>query len=83
MCSTTSCSTRADTSATACVLPRAGAVTRQKALQDALPIARQLGIDRALVTCDEDNTASRATIEGNGGVHEDSRDGKRRYWINT
>lgn len=54
-----------------------------KALQDALPIARQLGIDRALVTCDEDNTASRATIEGNGGVHEDSRDGKRRYWINT
>ena len=50
------------------------------ALADALPIARELGISRkALVTCDEDNPAgSRATIEKNGGVDEDTRNGKRR-----
>lgn len=53
------------------------------ALRDALPIAASLGIERALVTCDEANTASRATIEGNGGVYEDSRAGKRRYWLTT
>jgi len=53
------------------------------ALHDALPIAASLGIERALVTCDETNTASRATIEGGGGVYEDSRAGKRRYWIST
>ena len=54
-----------------------------QALKDALPIARQLGIRRALVTCDEDNAASRATIEKNGGIYEDSRNAKRRYWIDT
>lgn len=51
------------------------------ALAAALPIARDLGITRALLTCDEDNAGSRATIERNGGVYEDSRNGKRRYWI--
>jgi predicted acetyltransferase len=54
-----------------------------QALADALPIARELGIPRVLVTCSEDNTGSRATIEKNGGTYEDSRNGKRRYWINT
>ncbi|WP_186760547.1 GNAT family N-acetyltransferase [Arthrobacter alpinus] len=54
-----------------------------KALNDALPVARELGISRVLVTCDEDNAGSRATIEKNSGVYEDSRNGKRRYWINT
>ena len=52
-----------------------------KALAHALPIARELGITRVLLTCDEDNFASRATIEKNGGAYEDSRNGKRRYWI--
>lgn len=47
----------------------------------ALPEARALGLDRVLLTCDEDNTGSRLTIEGNGGVYEDSRNGKRRYWV--
>ena len=51
------------------------------ALHDAFPIARELGIERALLTCDEDNIGSRRTIEKNGGVYEDSREGKRRYWI--
>jgi len=51
------------------------------ALANALPIARELGIARILLTCDEDNAGSRATIEKNGGVYEDSRNGKRRYWF--
>ncbi|MGO4188971.1 GNAT family N-acetyltransferase [Pseudarthrobacter sp. TAF60_1] len=51
------------------------------ALAAALPIARGLGITRALLTCDETNTGSRATIERNGGLYEDTRNGRRRYWI--
>ncbi|PNI09167.1 GNAT family N-acetyltransferase [Arthrobacter sp. AFG7.2] len=54
-----------------------------KALADALPIARELGIPRVLLTCDEDNAGSRATIERNGGLYEDTRNGKRRYWIDN
>lgn len=54
-----------------------------QALADALPVARDLGISRALLTCDEDNAGSRATIEKNGGSYEDTRNGKRRYWIDT
>ncbi|MDQ0662805.1 putative acetyltransferase [Arthrobacter ulcerisalmonis] len=54
-----------------------------KALADALPLARALGIERVLLTCDEDNAGSRATIEKNGGRYEDTRNGKRRYWINN
>ena len=53
------------------------------ALANALPIARELGIARILLTCDEDNAGSRATIEKNGGIYEDSRNGKRRYWIGS
>lgn len=51
-----------------------------RALQLALERAGVLGIERALVTCDEDNIASRQTIESNDGAYEDSRRGKRRYW---
>jgi predicted acetyltransferase len=51
------------------------------ALAAALPMARDLGIGRALLTCDETNVGSRATIERNGGVYEDTRNGKRRYWL--
>lgn len=54
-----------------------------RALGLAVQRAAELGIDRALVTCDEDNLASARTIEHNGGVYEDSRNGKRRYWIAT
>jgi predicted acetyltransferase len=52
-------------------------------LATALPVARRLGIDSALLTCDEDNAASRKVIEANGGVFEDMRDGKLRYWVPT
>jgi len=58
---------------------REGHATRALAL--ALDEARSRGIDRALVTCDETNTASARTIESQGGALEDTRDGVRRYWI--
>lgn len=57
-------------------------------LQLALRIAcDKLGIDRVLVTCDDDNVGSIRTIEKNGGVLENVITGpdlhkpKRRYWI--
>ncbi|MFG2368283.1 GNAT family N-acetyltransferase [Streptomyces mirabilis] len=55
------------------------------ALGAVLPEARALGLDRVLVTCDDDNVASARSIERNGGVLEDVRTTnagiKRRYWI--
>jgi len=47
------------------------------------PVAARLGIDPALVTCDLDNTGSRKVIEANGGVLEDQRGGKLRFWVAT
>jgi len=44
-----------------------------------LPVARSLGIDQALLTCDEDNLASHRVIEANGGVLADRDGGKVRY----
>ena len=52
-------------------------------LRAALPIAAGLGIRRALVTCDHDNIGSRKVIEACGGVFEDRRADKLRYWIDT
>ena len=67
----------------AAVIPEAGLATW--ALGAVLPRARELGMDRVLLTCDEVNGASALTIERNGGVLEDVRDTelgrKRRYWI--
>lgn len=48
-----------------------------------LPRAAAIGIEKALVTCDADNIASRKVIEANGGVLEDERDGKLRYRVPT
>lgn len=53
------------------------------ALRQTLELAAEMGMERVLLTCDEDNAASRATIEGVGGEYEDSRAGKRRYWVPT
>ena len=48
-------------------------------------LAKELGIDRALVTCDKNNPASAKTILRCGGVLEDERleNGElvQRYWI--
>jgi predicted acetyltransferase len=52
-------------------------------LKGALPWARDLGIDPALVTCDDDNVGSILVIEAAGGVMEDVRGTKRRYWVPT
>ncbi|RRR98574.1 GNAT family N-acetyltransferase [Glycomyces terrestris] len=52
-------------------------------LAAALPHAAALGIDRALVTCDASNTASRKVIERNGGVLEDQRGTTLRYLVPT
>jgi len=54
-----------------------------RALALGLDRAADLGVERALVTCDLDNEASRRTIVRNGGVFEDERKGKKRYWIDT
>ncbi len=54
-----------------------------EALRQAIPLARAHGIPRLLITCLETNTASRTVIERNRGVYEDSRNGTRRYWIDT
>jgi predicted acetyltransferase len=52
-------------------------------LRAALPVARDLGIDAALVTCDVANVASRKVIESNGGLFEAERGGKLLYWVPT
>ncbi|MCP2014915.1 putative acetyltransferase [Deinococcus sp. HSC-46F16] len=57
------------------------------ALRLALERARELGLERVLVTCDVDNLGSRRVIEANGGVLEyegrvpDHPAPLRRYWI--
>jgi predicted acetyltransferase len=56
-------------------------------LKQSLPIAASLGIKKALITCDTDNTGSIAIIERCGGIFErttnepDLEIQKRRYWI--
>jgi predicted acetyltransferase len=56
-------------------------------LRQSLVIVRSYGVDRVLVTCDDDNVGSAAVIERCGGVFESrvesSRGGEtmRRYWI--
>lgn len=52
-------------------------------LRQGLQVAKSKNIKRALVTCDENNAASRAVILANGGVLEDIRGGKERYWIDV
>jgi predicted acetyltransferase len=56
-------------------------------LELALPLARQLGLQRVLLTCDDNNHGSIRIIEKNGGVLESKRllaadkPLKRYYWI--
>jgi predicted acetyltransferase len=59
----------------------------QEMLTQGLARARSMGLERVLLTCDEDNLASRRTIEKAGAEYEDSYVNpentirKRRYWI--
>ena len=71
-----------------CVLPdyrRRGYAT--EILRQSLTVIRALGVDRVLVTCDDDNAGSIAVIEGCGGELDSvtsatsSQPPKRRYWI--
>lgn len=70
-----------------CVCPahrRRGYAT--EILRQSLVVVWRLGLERALVTCDESNAGSAAVIERCGGVLEDVRMNPhgtpiRRYWI--
>ncbi|MDD9901705.1 MAG: GNAT family N-acetyltransferase [Alphaproteobacteria bacterium] len=56
-------------------------------INEGLRVARELGHDRALITCNDDNIGSIRLIEGAGGVLEDKimpADAdvlRRRYWV--
>ena len=56
-------------------------------LQQSLVVARAHGVDRVLVTCDDDNVGSATVIERCGGVRDadlplvPGDPPKRRYWI--
>jgi predicted acetyltransferase len=56
-------------------------------LRQSLIVARAAGVERVLVTCDEDNVGSATVIERCGGVFDGMADQpgglarKRRYWI--
>jgi predicted acetyltransferase len=59
----------------------------QSMLRQSLPVARGLGLDRLLLTCDDTNLASARVIESCGGQLEnkvpDCESGidRRRYWV--
>jgi predicted acetyltransferase len=58
-------------------------------LRQSLVVVRSIGVERVLVTCDDDNVGSATVIERCGGVFESLTENtenpngapKRRYWI--
>lgn len=55
-------------------------------LAECLTQAASIGLNRVLITCDEDNLASEGVIRKAGGIYEDTRDEpnsrpKKRFWI--
>ena len=57
-------------------------------LKLALPKARELGIEKALLVCSKSNVVSRKIIEKNGGVFENEIENKQgilklRFWVPT
>ena len=56
-------------------------------LKTALPMCRELGIDKVLITCIKGNEGSKRTILNNGGIYEstvyepDEKIELERYWI--
>lgn len=70
------------------VLPRfRGKGYATQMLKEALEICRGLGLEKVLVTCNEDNDISARVIMNRGGVYDgvyDPKDGsskKKRFWI--
>ena len=62
----------------------------KRALALLLPHCRAEGLARVLVTCDDDNVASRRVIEANGGIFDGTEPHpfvagklKLRFWIET
>lgn len=62
----------------------------KRALALLLPYCSEEGLRRVLITCDEDNIASRRVIEANGGVFDGTEPHpftagklKLRYWVAT
>lgn len=59
----------------------------KRMLKEALPLCRELGLKKVLITCLEENAGSEKTILANGGIYESTvfepDIGKRmkRYWI--
>lgn len=67
-----------------CVLPEhRGRGYATEILRQSLVLVRDTGVERALLTCDEDNAASRLVIERCGGEFESGDGQNRRYWIDT
>lgn len=56
-----------------------------QALKLIIPLVREIGMDRVLVVCDDDNIGSIKVIESNGGVLESKIEVggqvRRRYWV--
>ena len=56
-------------------------------LKSALSFCKEIGIERALITCDDDNIGSEKTIIANGGIYEstvyepDEKVYIKRFWI--
>ncbi|MCF8000494.1 MAG: GNAT family N-acetyltransferase [Halanaerobiales bacterium] len=50
-------------------------------LRELLKKAKEKKIDELLLTCDDDNLASRRVIEANGGELEKIKEGECYYWI--
>jgi len=59
----------------------------KKMLEMTLPLCKELGLDKILITCLADNTASEKTIIANGGIYENTvhepnaNVDLKRYWI--
>ncbi len=59
----------------------------KKILELALPKTKELGIEKALITCDDTNIGSQKIIKANNGILEnivpvgEGKPGKMRFWI--
>lgn len=56
-------------------------------LRECLPLCRELGLEKVMITCIDSNKGSRRTILANGGIYEstvyepDEKVNLERYWI--